>query len=409
MACKLPLVQQETVLSGADAFPVVFKRLFTYRHAMRTASGVAASMVAGLGPRVAALGSTALAWTLGGFAVRTATLREGKAARHASEAGSTTNRTTRVASTAALLAAFCLACAAPSVWAQNTAAPGSAPFGTVSVSPALPNMPADSVATTPARSNSSSRPVGGISAVGPGDTLQVTVFGQPELSATITVSVAGNIVVPVVGSIAVNGMSPATVAGKVAAGLRSKNYLQDPQVSVEVLQVRSQMTSILGEVMRPGRYPLEGELSLLELLAMAGGLKETADDTAVLLRKSTSPNAVEPGASQSRLELYVGGRQALSRAVQDVPLVAGDVVYIGPAKRFFIYGEVARAGAYPMEDGLTVMRAVSLGGGLSQRASERRITINRKVPGTEREETLKATLTDPVLPGDVIHVDERFF
>ena len=327
----------------------------------------------------------------------------------ASHVASTPSPATRAARAAALAMAFCLVGAVQPAWAQNAAISGAAPFGNVSVSSALPGMPADSIATTPARSNSATRPVGGISAVGPGDTLQVTVFGQPELSATITVSVAGNIVVPVVGSIAVNGMSPATVAGKVAAGLRSKNYLQDPQVSVEVLQVRSQMTSILGEVMRPGRYPLEGELSLLELLAMAGGLKETADDTAVLLRKSTSPNAVEPGASQSRLELYVGGRQALSRAVQDVPLVAGDVVYIGPAKRFFIYGEVARAGAYPMEDGLTVMRAVSLGGGLSQRASERRITINRKVPGTEREETLKATLTDPVLPGDVIHVDERFF
>lgn len=317
---------------------------------------------------------------------------------------------TRPASLAAMFMMVMLRVAGmPNAFAQSTPPATMAPGAAVTMSPALPSLPADSVATVPPGAGRAAAPVGGIAAVGPGDTLQITVFGQPELSATITVSVAGNIIVPVVGSIAVDGLSPAAVASRVTAGLRAKNYLQDPQVSVEVLQVRSQMTSILGEVMRPGRYPLEGRLSLLELLAMAGGLKETADDTAVLLRKSSSPNAVAPGASQSRLELYVGGRQALSRAVQDVPLMAGDVVYIGPAKRFFIYGEVARAGAYPMEDGLTVMRAVSLGGGLSQRASERRITINRKVTGTEREETLKATLTDPVLPGDVIHVDERFF
>lgn len=323
----------------------------------------------------------------------------------------------------ALLFALCLGALARPAWAQQgTYNPAALPvsdgasgganaavFGNPSMSAALPDVPAGSVPSAPGRAQPAQRPVGGIATVGPGDTLQIVVFGQPDLSATITVSVAGDIVVPVVGSISVAGTSPSTIALRIAAGLRSKNYLQDPQVSVEVLQVRSQMTSILGEVMRPGRYPLEGRLSLLELLAMAGGLKETADDTAVLLRKSTSPYAVEPGASQSRLELYVGGRQALSRDVQDVPLMAGDVVYIGPAKRFFIYGEVARAGAYPMEDGLTVMRAVSLGGGLSQRASERRITIVRKVPGTQNEEKLKASLSDPVLPGDVIHVDERFF
>lgn len=324
----------------------------------------------------------------------------------------------------ALLLVLCLVAMARPVWAQQgsynataaatTTGAGANAFegstaGSPSLSTALPDLPSGSVPSAPGRPQTAQRPVGGISSVGPGDTLQIVVFGQPDLSATITVSVAGDIVVPVVGLIAVAGTSPSAIAGRIAAGLRSKNYLQDPQVSVEVLQVRSQMTSILGEVMRPGRYPLEGRLSLLELLAMAGGLKETADDTAVLLRKSTSPYAVEPGASQSRLELYVGGRQALSREVQDVPLMAGDVVYIGPAKRFFIYGEVARAGAYPMEEGLTIMRAVSLGGGLSQRASERRITIVRKVPGTQNEEKLKASLTDPVMPGDVIHVDERFF
>lgn len=322
----------------------------------------------------------------------------------------------------ALLLALCLAVTARPAWAQQggynamAASAGSASFANgdaavtaPSMSQALPELPSGSVPSAPGRTQSAQRPVGGIATVGPGDTLQIVVFGQPDLSATITVSVAGDIVVPVVGSIPVAGTSPSAIASRIATGLRSKNYLQDPQVSVEVLQVRSQMTSILGEVMRPGRYPLEGRLSLLELLAMAGGLKETADDTAVLLRKSTSPYAVEPGSSQTRLELYVGGRQALSRDVQDVPLMAGDVVYIGPAKRFFIYGEVARAGAYPMEEGLTVMRAVSLGGGLSQRASERRITIVRKVAGTQNEEKLKASLTDPVLPGDVIHVDERFF
>ena len=286
------------------------------------------------------------------------------------------------------------------------------PRGGAVVTPnAISTVPPSAVGAPSPRviSPQSNRPAAGIAAVGPGDTLQITVFGQPELSAVITVGVDGGIMVPVVGVIDVIGASPAEVAARIAQGLRNKDYLRDPQVSVEVTQVRSQMTSILGEVMRPGRYPLEGPLTLLELLAMAGGLKDTADDTAILLRRSSEADTASLAAAQTRLELYVGGRQAISRQVQNVPLIAGDVVYIGPAKRFYIYGEVARAGAYPMEDGLTVMRAISLGGGLSQRASDRRITINRKIGGSEQETVLKVGLTDPVLAGDVIHVDERFF
>ena len=307
-----------------------------------------------------------------------------------------------------IAAAACMAVACVGAYAQLPASrvgPAAADVGT----PALPAMPQNSTPVPPTGGARVALPVGAVSSVGPGDALQITVYGQPELSAVITVNVEGEIMVPVVGTLAVRGSAPADIARRIAQGLRNKNYLQDPQVSVEVLEVRSQMTSVLGEVQRPGRYPLQGRLTLLELLALAGGLKETADDTAVLLRKSDSPYAVEPGASQQRLELYVGGRQSLSRAVQDVPLQSGDVVYIGPAKRFYIYGEVNNAGAYPMEDGLTVMRALTLGGGLSQRASEKRISVHRKLPGATEETVSKARLTDTVLPGDVIYVDERFF
>lgn len=245
---------------------------------------------------------------------------------------------------------------------------------------------------------------GAVAVLGPGDTLYVTVYGHPELSSQITVDVDGRIVVPFIGSIRAADMSPSDLGENIAASLRHGGYLREPQVVVEVVKVRSRMVSVLGQVQNPGRYPIESHLSILELLAMAGGPKELADDTALVLRRGNTPDD-----AQVRIPVPVGNRQMPSRQIQNMQLQAGDVVYLPQVQRFFVYGEVARAGAYPMEEGLNVMRAISIAGGLNARASERRIDINRKDEKTGEMRKLRSALTDPVLPGDVIRVDERFF
>ncbi|MEI2414845.1 SLBB domain-containing protein [Orrella sp. JC864] len=243
---------------------------------------------------------------------------------------------------------------------------------------------------------------GVVRSVGPGDTLGINVFGQPELGAQVTIDADGQITVPFLGVLTVQGLSPTAVGQLIADGLRSKGYLRDPQVGVEVVRVRSRIASILGEVNRPGRYPIEGRLTLLELLAMAGGLKDGAADTAVILRGQ------DDGPARQRIELFVGNRQQPARELQDLALQAGDIVYVSQAPHFFIHGEVTRSGSYPVEPELDVMRALSIAGGMTDRASARRITVNRKAPdGTMTK--LKVGLGDPILPGDVIFVDERIF
>ncbi len=245
---------------------------------------------------------------------------------------------------------------------------------------------------------------GAIASVGPGDTLYLTVYGQPELAAQVTIDVQGRIVVPFLGEMAVGGEAPSAIAKRIADSLRQRGYLNDPQVAIEVIRVRSRMASILGYVSKPGRYPIEGSLTLLELVAQAGGLKDGADDVAVVLRKDLQA----PG-GQRRLERTIGNRYLPSRPIEDLELRAGDVVYVSQAKVFYIYGEVTRAGAYPMEPELNVMRALSLAGGLTQRASERRISVSRPDPQTGEQRKHRVNLDDPVSPGDVIYVDERFF
>lgn len=245
---------------------------------------------------------------------------------------------------------------------------------------------------------------GAIRSVGPGDVLNIVVFGQPELTSNVTVTVDGEITVPLLGVLRVTGDSPSAIARRIEKGMSDGGYLRNPRVSVEVSQVRSKVASILGEVYRPGRYAIEGNLSLLELLALAGGVRPGASEQAVLMRRGA-----QEGDAEQRITLTVGTRNMPTQALEDTELQPDDVVYVPLAPRFFVYGEVGNPGAYPMEKGMNVMRALSLAGGLSPRASERRMSIKRTDDKTGQTEEIKAKLDDVIVPGDVLYVDERWF
>ena len=248
--------------------------------------------------------------------------------------------------------------------------------------------------------------------VGSGDVLRVTVFGQPDLSAEVGVNDKGVLTLPLIGGIDVTGLTTSEISARVADALRKGQYLRNPEVSVEVVQLRSQMVSVLGEVSRPGRYPIPGHLSVLELLATAGGLTAQADQTVTLLRRKSDSAGNNNGngsvESDVRIPILLGETKATERSPLDVELNTGDVVYVNKKKLFYIHGEVNRPGSYPMEQDMNVMRAISLGGGMTQRASQRRIYINREMPDKGVKE-IKAKLTDPVLPGDVVYVNESLF
>lgn len=269
--------------------------------------------------------------------------------------------------------------------------------------PAAAQSPASLGPAAEALPASSPDSAGAVRVLGPGDTVVVTVFGQPDLSARVTVTADGTITLPLLGEASVAGYSPARLGRLVAEALRQKGYLNEPQVAVEVVQVRSQVVSLLGEVQRPGRYVLAGELTLLQLLAQAGGLQDDAGDVAVVMRANPA------GGPAYRFEVPLSPRQEPWQQLYDMPLAAGDVVQIAQQAQFFVYGEVNNAGAYFMQPGVTVMRALALAGGLTPRASERRVEIRRTDPVTGRVESLRASLDTEVLPGDVVYVNERFF
>jgi len=244
--------------------------------------------------------------------------------------------------------------------------------------------------------------------LGVGDQIAITVFGQPDLSAEVTVGDSGMIMVPLVGTLGVLNQTAAQLENLVARRLKDGGYLQNPGVSVQVRQLRSQLISVMGEVQRPGRYPIQGRMTVLEALATAGGLTPRADRQVLLLRKTKAPHAnqTQPAREEIRIPLDVSNGTVAGQ--MDAVLLNEDVILVGVQKQFYVHGEVRRPGAYPMEPGMNVMKAISIGGGITERGSSRRITIHRQKEGQGTKE-LPAPLTAPVLSDDVIHVDERLF
>ena len=225
--------------------------------------------------------------------------------------------------------------------------------------------------------------------LGPGDAVHVTVFQQPDLTTDARVSESGAIAMPLVGAVKIGGQTTSEAAHTITEALKSGQYLKSPQVAVALTTVRSRQVSMLGLIIRPGRYPLEeAHTSLPDLVAAAGGIAAGGDETVTIIRD--------------------GKAQKVNSLAKDFELKGGDTVYVNAAPVFYIYGEVAHAGAYPVRPGMTVMQAISLGGGITPRGSENRIKLRRTAANGGTAEFDVNPVTQ-VMPNDVIVVKESLF
>ncbi len=237
--------------------------------------------------------------------------------------------------------------------------------------------------------------------IGPGDTVRITVFRHPDLSSETRLSDKGTVAFPLIGEVSLKGLTPDAAAARIASKLKEGKYLVAPQVSVSLLQLRSRQVSVLGDVQRPGRYALEDpSAKLTDVLAMAGGTAPLAADNITVM----SNRAGKPIKTEVNLRDIMHG----ARTQQNVEIQSGDTVFVPRAPVFYVYGEVQHGGAYKLEQGMTVMQAISLGGGITLRGSERRIEIRRRGPDGQLQES-GAKLADAVKPDDVIYVKESFF
>jgi polysaccharide export outer membrane protein len=160
------------------------------------------------------------------------------------------------------------------------------------------------------------------------------------------------------------------------------------------------MVSVLGFVRNQGRYPIVGKRSLTEILAMAGGIIPDGADLITLIRSDGDKYVKEV---IDVLEMIRSGD-----LTRDLSIRNDDLIYVERAPRFYIYGEVQRAGAYRLERNMTVMQALSVGGGLTQRGTERGLRIQRR--DTEGNlQILSVKSSDLVEPDDVIYIKESLF
>lgn len=237
--------------------------------------------------------------------------------------------------------------------------------------------------------------------LGAGDDIRVSVFQNPDLTLETRVGEDDHITYPLIGRMRVGGMTVAAAERAIAQALEQGKFLQRPQVNIAPLQMRSTQVSVLGAVREPGRFALQTvNTRVSEMLAMAGGVDPAGADVAIL----TGKRAGKP----YRREIDIPALFLDKKLGEDIPVAAGDVIFVQRAPVFYIYGEVQRPGSYKIERDMTIRQALAQGGGLTPRGTDRRLELHRRGDDGKLK-VLKPKLDDPVQPDDVLQARESLF
>lgn len=248
--------------------------------------------------------------------------------------------------------------------------------------------------------------------VGPRDVLTITSYDQTDLSGKFAVEADGTFTYPLIGRFTAGGLSLRAVETRLKTRLKDEGFFNDPQVTVAVETYKSQKLFIVGEVRSPGSYALSGNMSLVEALALAGSTLPTASGEAVIVHPAAGvPSAPVLPAQDDAGNIVRVDLRALQNGelAENAVLLDGDTIFVPRAESVYVFGQVKNPGAYALlqQKSTSVLQALSLAGGLTERGSTARIKIVRLVKGDKQEINVK--LGDVVRPGDTIIVRERFF
>jgi polysaccharide export outer membrane protein len=245
---------------------------------------------------------------------------------------------------------------------------------------------------------------------GPTDVLDIRVFDELALSGKYPIDSDGSITFALVGRVMVGGKTLREIEEHITNVL-TPDYVRRPQVSVAIAQFRSRSIFVLGEVRQPGKYTIESDVTLLEVIANAGSLTPTAGNL-IIVHRQKDPRAPVTGpalaSEQTGVEVmrisYDDLREGRLRS--NITLQDGDTLFIPEAERFFVTGYVRTPGMYVFKPNMTVQQAIAQAGGLSERGTLRRLKILRK-DKDGREVELDAKTTDIIRPDDTIKVAQR--
>jgi polysaccharide export outer membrane protein len=236
--------------------------------------------------------------------------------------------------------------------------------------------------------------------LGAGDSIHVQVYEHDDLTTDDRISDNAHITFPLLGEVNIAGMRTVAAAAYIGELLTQKKLVKNPLVTIKVVESASQQVSVLGQVNKPGKYKIQAKATLLEIVAEAGGISATGDDHAIIVRNE--------GGESRRFEVSLGDMLERGLLSQNITLERQDVIYVPRAPQFYVFGEVQRPGVYRLERGMTVLQALAVGGGLSQRGTAKGVKISRR-SADGLILSVDVGPTDVLLPDDVVIVKERLF
>ena len=240
--------------------------------------------------------------------------------------------------------------------------------------------------------------------VGPEDVLAIDVYDNPDLKGEYTVSTDGDIVFPLVGQVKVSGKTLADIKNKLTR-LLEKDYLFNPIVSVTVSKYLSKKVKIMGNVGKPGVYYLDRTTRLFDLLTKAEGISRQLEGGAVMSGQKVHIMRAAPG-SDKITTYYIELHQLLveGRDEANIHLQPDDVIYIPDTSVFHVIGEVKKTGSFPFEKGITLLKAIALAGGFTEKGSFDNAVIKRASSGRLKE--IKGELGTVLQKDDTIFIPE---
>ena len=240
------------------------------------------------------------------------------------------------------------------------------------------------------------------SRIGPGDTIRITVYQSPDLSMETRVNETGAISYPLLGRVQLAGLTVTAAEQHLASELKRREFVKDPQVQIVVTQVRANQVNVLGQVGRPGRYPLDlTGMRLTEVLALAGGIVAGVGSDTVVVTTTRDGKSIRREVDMPRLFQPGSG-------VEDIVITPGDTIFVDRAPQIYLYGEIQHPGAIRLERGMTVMQAIAAGGGATPRGTLRGLKVTRT--GADGKQTqLEPSMEDTLKNGDVVYVKESLF
>ena len=238
--------------------------------------------------------------------------------------------------------------------------------------------------------------------LGAGDLLQVTVFESKSLNTTVRVSSRGHITLPLLGQVKVKGLTAREAEIKIEKHYRVK-YIKDPHVSVFVEEHMSQRVTLVGQFKQPGTYEYPSRQTLLDVMALAGGLTDKAGNMIQVRRHAARPG--EPNVLVIDLDQLI----KKGRTDMNVDINGGDIIFAPEAGHFFVDGAVRRVGSYPIREKLGVSEALMTAGGIRPWGIKDSIVLIRNVEGKGRT-GIEIDLNNPdnheieIKDGDIIVV-----